>query len=211
MKPIRFIAIIAGLALAMLPVLAQSQAGEETQPTQPAATSSAIPPDQQATKEQIEKFFEVAHLHKQMETMMNMMPGLIEQSFRAQIKDINEKLPPGKQLMPQDQAALQKVMDKYMQQALTVYPVDEMIADAVPVYQRHINKSDADAVIAFYSSPVGQRLLDEQPAIMKEYMAIVMSHMMDRSKRLTDAMYAEIQQIVKPDLANPNTSPEKPE
>ena len=113
--------------------------------------------------------------------------------------------------MPQDQAAFERVMKKYMQQALTIYPVDEMIADAVPVYQRHISKSDIDTVIAFYSSATGQRLLDEQPAIMSEYMAIVMSHMQDRSKRLTDAMETEIQQILKSGPTNAGKSTANPE
>jgi hypothetical protein len=178
-------------------------------PAGPAATT--IPPDQQATTEQIEKLFEVMRLRKQMESMMNMMPRVVEQSYRTEMKNINAQLPPGKRIMPQDQVAAEKVMNKYMQQALSIYPVDEMIADAIPVYQRHISGFDIDTVTAFYSSPTGQRLLDEQPAIISEYMAIVMSHMQDRSKRLTDAMEAEIQQIVKPDLTDTGKSVAKPE
>lgn len=211
MKSIRGFALVVGIALAALTAIAQSTPIQQAAPDQPVATASAIPPDQQATKEQIEKLFEVMRLRKQMETMMNMMPGIIEQSFRAQIKNINEKLPPGKRLMPQDQAALAKVMKKYVDQAPNIYPVDEMIADAIPIYQLHISKSDADAVIAFYSSPPGRRLLDEQPAIMREYMAVVMSHMQIRSNRLTDEMQAEIQQIVKPELTGNGNSSPKPE
>lgn len=128
---------------------------------------------------------------------MNMMPRIIEQSFQAEVRSINANLPPGKRLTASDQASFQKVMNKYMQQALNVYPIDEMIADAIPVYQRHISKSDCDAVIAFYSSPAGQRLLDEVPAVMNEYSGIVMSHMQTRSKHLTDQMVAELQQMVK--------------
>ena len=205
MKTGRCTAIVAGLALIALTAFAQSPSGPETSATQPAA-AALIPPDQQATKEQIEKFFEVMRLKKQMESMMGMMPQLIVQSFQAQMKSINEKLPPGKRLMPQDQAALEKIMDKYMRRATEIYPVDEMIADAIPVYQRHVSRTDVDAAIAFYSSPTGQHILDEQPAIMSEYMAIVMGHMQDRTKRLTDEMEAEIQKLVKPDLADPGAS-----
>ncbi|HKF49732.1 MAG TPA: DUF2059 domain-containing protein [Terracidiphilus sp.] len=193
-----------------MPAFAQSPQASQVGPDQAASGSSAVPPDQQATKEQIEKFFEVARMHKQLDQMLNMLPEIIAQSFRDQMKSVNDQLPPGKRLMPEDQAALQKVMNKYMQQALTIYSVDEMIADAVPVYQRHLSKSDADAVIAFYRSSAGQRLLDEQPAILQEYMPIVTSHMQERSKRLTDEMNAEIRQIVKPEFADPK-SPAKPE
>jgi hypothetical protein len=168
----------------------------------------AIPPDQQATKEQILKLFDLLRLKKQMQQALSLVSGIVQQSYQAQMKDLNAKLPPGKQITPQDQAALEQVMQKYMQQATNIYPVEEMLADAIPVYQRHVSSADADAVIAFYSSPAGQRLLDEQPKIMSEYMAIVMAHMQERSKRLTDEMTSEIQQIVKPDLLN-NGSPSK--
>lgn len=186
-------------------------AASATPSTPAGSAATTIPPDEQATREQIEKLFEVMRLRKQMESVMNMMPRVVEQSYRTEMKNVNAQLPPGKRIMPQDQAALEKVMGKYMQQAQTIYPIDEMIADAIPVYQRHISKSDMDAVTAFYGSPTGQRLLDEQPAIMNEYMAVVMSHMQDRSKRLTDAMEAEIQQIVKPDLTGAGKSTLKPE
>jgi hypothetical protein len=210
MNGLRRTAVIIGFTLAMLGALGQTPAPQEKQLAQPAA-AAVVPADQQATKEQIEKLFEVLRLRKQMEQVMGMMPKLIEQSFQSQVKSINAKLPPGKRLMPQDQAALTKVMDKYMQEAMSIYPVDDMIADAVPVYQHHITRSDADAIIAFYSSAPGQRLLDEQPAIMSEYMSIVMSHMQDRSKRLTDEMEAEINQIIKPDLNDDGQSPARPE
>ena len=58
------------------------------------SATATIPPDQQATKEQVEKLFEVMRLRKQMESMMNMMPELVEQSYRTEMKSINEKLPP---------------------------------------------------------------------------------------------------------------------
>ncbi len=200
MKGFRGVAVIAGFALATLPAFAQSTPVQQAAPDESSVASAAIPADQQATKEQVEKLFQVMRLRQQMEAMMGMMPRVMEQAYTAQIRSINAKLPPGKRLMPQDQAALEKVMTKYMQKAQTMYPIDEMIADAVPVYQRHMSKSDADAVIAFYSSPPGQHLLDEQPAIMREYMTVVMSHIQDRSRRLTDEMEAEMQQIVKPEF-----------
>jgi len=200
------ITLLAGIAIAALPALGQSIPVQQAAPDQTTATASAIPPDQQATKEQVEKMMEVLRVRKQMETMMNLMPQIVAQTFQTQVKSINAKLSPGKRLTARDQAALQKVMNKYMQEALGIYPIDEMIADAVPVYQRHISKTDCDAVIAFYSSPAGQRLLDEVPAVMQEYTAIVMSHMQARSKHLTDQMVAEIQEIVKPELTGKRAS-----
>lgn len=197
MRTNRSFALALAVALSIPAAFAQSTPVQQAAPDQAAQSGSTIPPDQQATRAQIEKLFEVMRLRVQMGAMMNMMPGIITGSFRAQVKNINESLPPGKQLAPQDQAELEKVMKKYMDQASSIYPVDDMIADAVPVYQRHISSSDADAVIAFYSSPAGQHLLNQQPAIMSEYMAVIMPQIQTRSKRLTDRMQAEIQQVVK--------------
>jgi len=49
-------------------------------------------------------------------------------------------------------------------------------------YQKYLTRSDVDGIIALYSSPAGQRLLDIQPVIMQEYLPLVMQRMMDRGK-----------------------------
>jgi hypothetical protein len=38
----------------------------------------------------------------------------------------------------------------------------------VPIYQRHFAKTEIDALTAFYSSPVGQKVLHEMPAVTSE-------------------------------------------
>jgi hypothetical protein len=72
-----------------------------------------------------------------------------------------------------------------------------MLEDMSGLYQRHLSGSDVDAFIAFYASPAGQHLLDAQPAIMQEYMPLVMSRMQQRSKALNDELMKEIDEIVK--------------
>ena len=51
-------------------------------------------------------------------------------------------------------------------------PIDEMVDAMVPIYQRHLSHEDIEAILAFYSSPVGQKLLREQPAVMQEGMKV---------------------------------------
>lgn len=48
---------------------------------------------------------------------------------------------------------------------------DEFIDLIVPVYTRHLEASDLDELIRFYSSPVGQRFLAKQAVILQESMA----------------------------------------
>jgi hypothetical protein len=84
-------------------------------------------------------------------------------------------------------------------------PFDDMMQAMVPVYQKHFTKGDINAVIAFYSSPTGQKMLREMPAIMGESMQTIMPLM----RKYTETMTARIQQEVAESLkkAGPNPSP----
>ena len=53
-------------------------------------------------------------------------------------------------------------------------PWDEMIQAMVPSYQKHLTKGDIDSMVAFYSSPTGQKVLGELPAIMSDAMQSMM-------------------------------------
>ncbi|HEU5350425.1 MAG TPA: DUF2059 domain-containing protein [Terracidiphilus sp.] len=187
---------IAVAALALAPCAAIGQ----TPAAQPAAVqpqeAAAIPADQQATQEQMTKLFEVMRLREQMNRMMAVLPAIMKQQVHAQEQAMLSKFPEAKQLTPEQQAALDKLMDKYMQQAMQVYPTDEMLSDATSIYRRHMTRADADAYIAFYSSPPGQHLLDAQPQIMKEYMAVVMQKMQERSKNLYGGLSEDLKEFI---------------
>lgn len=197
--------IVAAAGLALAPwALAQTTAGqsgaadqapaaqqtpaEHTTEIQLQADASPIPVDQQASKEQLTKLFEVMRMRQQFDSMMKMLPNMVQQQVHAQMEELTAKLPGAKQLTPQQQAALDKLMNKYMEKALTIYPADEMIEDAIGVYQRHMNRTDVEAYIAFFSSPPGQRFLDAQPVIMKEYLPLAMG----RAEAHTKELYAEM-------------------
>jgi hypothetical protein len=68
----------------------------------------------------------------------------------------------------------------------------------VPIYRRHLNKSDVDEVIRFYSSTVGQKLLREQPQMIQEGMQAGveiqqkrMDQMMSKIRERTEKMAQE--------------------
>jgi uncharacterized protein len=197
MRKSYWIVAVAGLALAPW-ALAQTPAGQSgaadqapaqhTTEIQLQADASPIPADQQASKEQLTKLFEVMRMRQQFDSMMKMLPNLVQQQVRAQMEELTSKLPNAKQPTPQQQAALDKLMNKYMEKALTIYPADEMIEDAIGVYQRHMNRTDVEAYIAFFSSPAGQHFLDAQPVIMKEYLPLAMG----RAEAHTKELYAEM-------------------
>jgi hypothetical protein len=196
MKSTYKFAAVLGLALTLAPwAVAQAPADQSAPPV--AVTAPIIPPDQQPTKEQLARLFEVMRLRQQMQNQMKTIPGMIQQQLKAQSDEITAKLPGGKPLTPEQQAAYDKLMDKYMTKAVNIYPVDEMIGDISALYQQHLSSSDVDAFIAFYNSPAGQHLLDAQPAIMQEYMPLVMKRMQESTKTLTDDLLKDVQEFIK--------------
>ncbi len=193
MKQTKTIAIVLALGLVLGPGFASAQAT----PAQPAAAAAQIPPDQQPTKAQLEALFAAMRLRKQLEDVMNTMPAMVEQQVKLQMKEMLDQAPGGTQLTPAQQAAFDKLMNKYLERARNLYPTDEMIDDMATLYQRHLSRSDVDAYIAFYRSPAGQHLLDAQPVIMKEYAPVVMSRYQERSKALYADMERDLQEYIK--------------
>jgi hypothetical protein len=192
MKNVSKFAVVIGIGLALTP-WATAQVPAE-QPTAETVSVPVISPDQQPTKEQLAKLFEVMRIRQQMESIMKMMPAMIQQQVQDQTKEMAAKQYGGN-LTPEQQEALGKVMDRYMEKARDIYTADELIDDISSIYQRHLSSTDVDAFIAFYGSPAGQHLLDAQPAIMKEYMPLVMKRTEERTKELTDQLAADIKNL----------------
>jgi hypothetical protein len=89
------------------------------------------------------------------EDLKQIMQSSAEESFRQKVPNAT----------PKQIEALRGVFDE-----VTKMPLDEMINTVITIYQRHLTKTDVDELIRFYSSPVGQKLLREQPQIMRESM-----------------------------------------
>lgn len=187
----RYFAMIACFALASCS-FAQAPANPSSSGDEKAVTAASIPPEQQATKEQLGKLFEVMRLRQQFEELTKMLPNLVQQQIHSQLQQMAASMPASKQMTPEQQAALDKLMKRYMEKASTLYPPDEMIDDAITVYQRHMRREDVEAYINFFSSPPGQHFLDVQPLIMKEYLPIAMERAQRRTKELSAEMAADL-------------------
>ncbi len=49
---------------------------------------------------------------------------------------------------------------------------NELINKMIPVYQQHFTSADIKGLLAFYRSPLGQKMVKTQPAIMQQGMQI---------------------------------------
>jgi hypothetical protein len=195
------IAVFLGMALAPCVMVSQAPAAAPAMVTTPA--------DQQPTREQLTRLFEVMRVRQQMDSMLKMIPSMAKQQMQAQVKELSAQNP-GMKMTPEQQAAMDKTMDKFMVKAMNIISFDEMLDDMVGLYQRHLTRTDVEAMTAFYESPAGQHLLDAQPAIIQEYMPMIMKQVTQRSKALTDDLAKEIkEQIAAEGKAAGTEAPEK--
>lgn len=127
-----------------------------------AQTTVSIAPDA-ASREDVKKLFDVMASREQMSQTM--------QQVFAQMRNLNrEEI---KKRHPEVSEADLARMDRQSEDLMKNFPLDEMLGDLVPVYQRHFTKPDIDALIAFYSSSAGQKFLHEMPAVTAETMRAV--------------------------------------
>jgi len=117
-----------------------------------------------ATREDVEKYLAAINSHQMMAQMMDAMAKPMHQMVHDQYLKDKDKLP----------ADFEERTTKMLDDLFRDMPFDQMMQDAVPFYQKHLTKGDIDALVAFYSSPTGQKMLRELPAIMAETMQAMM-------------------------------------
>ncbi|MGB7844143.1 MAG: DUF2059 domain-containing protein [Candidatus Acidiferrum sp.] len=140
------------------------------------------PADAPASKEDIEKYLQVMHSKEMMTKMVDAMSKPMHEMVHQQYLRDKERLP------ADFEARVNKIMDDQFKN----FPWDEMLEAMVPVYQKHLTKGDVDALVAFYSTPTGQRLIQELPAITAEasqqMMPLLQKNMETMSKLVQDEM-----------------------
>ncbi|HEY6972443.1 MAG TPA: DUF2059 domain-containing protein [Candidatus Angelobacter sp.] len=173
--------------LISLPLLAQQRA--DSTATQPQAQAAPLPADA-PSREEVLQLFDLLQIKKLTETMM--------QAARAQVtsmaeQTLREEMP---NPTPEQQRDFDDVLKGVTDDVLSGFPLDEMLDVMVPVYQRHLSKSDLQAIVAFYSSAVGQKLLHEQPQMVQESMAA----MAPIQQRMMEEMMRKIKERVERSL-----------
>lgn len=145
-----------------------------------------------ATREDIENYLAVMHSHE----MMQQMADAMSKPMHKMVHDLYIK---DKDKLPADfeEKELKIIDDMYRNM-----PFDDMMQSMVPVYQKHFTKGDVNALIAFYSSPTGQKMVREMPAIMSEAMEQAMPIM----EKYLQNMQQQVQEAFAQAL---NTSPKK--
>jgi len=143
---------------------------------------------QQPSRADLMKMFDVLRVRQQTE---NVMQTMLTQ-MKSQIKgDIEKRYP---NLSAEASAKLeQEIAD-----SVNLYPVNEMLDDLIPIYQKHLTKADVDAIIGFYSSPAGQHFLDKMPTMTEEAMRTMMTKLQVRTAEYSDKVEKHADELAEP-------------
>jgi hypothetical protein len=151
------------------------------------------PGDVPAAKEDIQHLFDVMQIHQQTRQMMDAL-------MKQQSAMIHETL---KKRYPQTSADKIARADRLIADTMKDMPMDAMLDDMIPIYQRHFSKTDIDAMTTFYASPTGQKVMKEMPALTTESMQV--SYV--RMQKQMDETLKRAEQIVKEDQEKPKSAP----
>jgi hypothetical protein len=181
--------VTAILALSLLCATAcVAQQSPAAPPTAAASTSAA---DQPATPADIDRYYDAMHVRDLMKDTMAALSKQMRQMMHDQM-DKTANLPP----------AAREKLDQSMDKMLADMPINDILDAMRPVYAKHFTKGDIDALVAFYSTPVGKKTLAEMPAITGEAMQAssgVMQKYMEHVQEQTEQDLAEIMKDAQPD------------
>jgi hypothetical protein len=150
-------------------------------------------PNAPASRQDVLKLFKVMHIHDQMRSVMDSMT-------KQQSALVHETM---KKRYPQIAEERLEQFDAMMEESMKDFPVDAIIDDLVPVYQKHLTRTDVSAMNVFYSSPTGQKLLREMPAMTSESMQLSYGRM----QKQMDAMMDRMQKMMKEEELNRKAPP----
>ncbi len=141
--------------------------------------------DDPATKDDVILYLQTMHSHDLMRKTMEVQVQSMHQLLRDQI--MKEK-----GSVPED---FDSRMKKMMDELVRTMPIDEVTQAMIPAYQAHFTHGDIEAMNAFYSSPVGQKVLQELPAVMQEgmqgAMPILSKYLSDWQERMKKEFESE--------------------
>ena len=157
--------------------------------------AQATPADAPADKEDIQKLFATLHLN---EMMQSMMTASVQQQTQLAHDALKKNLP----TITDDDL---KHMDTFINDFAKTIDVNGMLDDMIPVYQRHLTKQDVAAMLVFYNTPTGQKLLREQPAMMAEGMQAMQPRM---QKMMSDLM-DKVRQMISEETEKSKSAPAK--
>lgn len=145
------------------------------------AAAQQNPGDAPATKEDVQRYLEVMHSKEMAAKMVDAMTKPMHQMIHEQYMKAKDKLP----------ADFEDRMNRTMDEQMKTFPWNDILDAMVPVYQKHFTKNDVDALVAFYSTATGQKVIEEMPEITAESMQTMMPLLRKNIESMSQRMQEE--------------------
>jgi uncharacterized protein len=113
-----------------------------------------------ASRDDVILLLQTMHSHDFMQKMMAAQSSSMRELLHDQIMKDKGAVP----------ADFETRFTKVMDDMIKGMPADEIMEAMIPSYQKHFTHNDIGAMNVFYSSPVGQKVLEQLPAVMQEGM-----------------------------------------
>lgn len=152
-----------------------------------AAENPSAPPSTAPTEASVKQLLEVAQARKLVDSVMNQMDNLLQQTIAQATK--GQPIP----------AKVQKDIDQrraemlgMMKELLDWKKLEPMY---VRIYQKTFSQQEVDGMIAFYKTPAGQAVMSKMPVAMQntiDEMQQMMGPIMQRMQQVQQDVVAEM-------------------
>jgi hypothetical protein len=168
--------------------------------TTPTQTQKATPAP--STPEKVDPAKEAAIRHLMELTQASKIGDEISAYVTSQVRQALS------QAMPPDRLA--KLMDGFNQKMLTAAPPSAVTDAAIPIYAHAFSMEDLQALIQFYESPVGQRMVKALPQVMRGSQELGVQMQQKGAMNVLEEMssdYPELKPMLKPQGSDPDQAP----
>ena len=167
--------ILFGLTLCLSPVLGQSATKEGTAKVQQKAKSKDGVESKDGAKKDPKQLAKENDIRKLLvATGAGKMGVQVMQQMFASIKAQNPSIPAN-----------------YFDDIMKEVDPNELIEISIPSYDNHLTHEEIKELIKFYESPIGKKLIEKQPLIMRDAMVAGQAWGMDLNRRIQEKMQAD--------------------
>ncbi|HEV8183227.1 MAG TPA: DUF2059 domain-containing protein [Candidatus Angelobacter sp.] len=145
------------------------------------------PADAPAAQADVERYLQVVHSKEMLAQVADNMSKPIQKMIHEECLKHQDTLSPD----------FEARMNNLMNDMLKNMPWGEMFKAMMPVYQKHFTKGDLDAMIAFYSTPTGQKVLRETPGLTIDTTAAIMPVVNQYLGKINARMQGELEAVLK--------------
>jgi hypothetical protein len=135
-----------------------------------------------ATRDDVILYLRTMHSHDMLQRTLEVQSQSMQRLFKDQTLRNKTAVP------PDFDARMKKMMEDYVKNM----PMDEITQAMIPTYQKHFTRGDMQAMNAFYSSPVGQKVIEELPAVLQEGMQAATPILSQYLSEFKDRMQEEL-------------------